>query len=136
MARLAGFEPATTWFEATLFFSNKNNDFTHLAYLAVPQSGDHNKRKRFKVQQLKFYRGTENMYKNNTTPKILLRASYYCATIFQQASQEFEPKLAPRVQAHSSAKQQLSNSLNAYKRVKTPTKIHEKYTVLNAGCFA
>jgi len=50
--------------------------------------------------------------------------------------QGFERQNTPRAQTHTRANTHFLNFVNALKRVKTPSKIHEKYTVLNAGCLA
>ena len=48
----------------------------------------------------------------------------------------FEPKHAPRAHTHTPANTHFRKFVNALKRVKTPSKIHEKYTNLNMEAFA
>jgi hypothetical protein len=47
----------------------------------------------------------------------------------------FEPKHAPRPRTHTPANTHFRNLVNALKRVKTPLKIHQKYTALNSEAF-
>ena len=48
----------------------------------------------------------------------------------------FEPKHTQRLRTHTPANTHFQNFVNALKRVKTPSKIHQKYTNLNMEAFA